>query len=74
MKKTIMLSGIALSIFIGACSNSTSTKENFVALDTIKLKAGEKFYQCPMHADITSDKESTCPKCGGMEVEKKVKQ
>ena len=36
----------------------------FQALDTTKLAKGTAFYQCSMHADITSDKPGDCPTCG----------
>lgn len=33
-------------------------------IDTNKLAAGEKFYQCEMHHEVLSDKPGKCPKCG----------
>ena len=34
----------------------------------------EKTYVCPMHPEVTSDKEGRCPKCGMFLVEKKKEQ
>lgn len=31
----------------------------------------KKTYTCPMHPEVTSNKEGSCPKCGMFLVEKK---
>jgi len=74
MKKAIMLSGVALSLLLGACGNSSTSKESTETIDTTKLKTGDTYYQCSMHPEITCDKPGNCPKCGGMELEKKEKK
>ena len=75
MKKNI-LSAISVStlLFLVACSNGTTSDEANVNFDTTKLKAGEAYYTCPMHPEVLSDKPATCPKCGGMELEKAEKK
>lgn len=74
MKTTIILSAVAIALTIGACNNSSTKSEpkNDVQqsdIDTTKLKTGESFYQCPMHPEEMSDKQSSCSKCG-MDLEK----
>ena len=81
--KNIILSAIIV-ITLGACSSSTTSDEKkstetkvqssdqVFNLDTTKLKAGEVFYQCPMHLKEISDKPGACPDCG-MDLEKVVK-
>jgi hypothetical protein len=87
VRKTIILSAVALSLMFGAC-NSSSTKSEQTSstdtsatkgantsqtfnLDTTKLKSGETFYQCEMHPEVLSDKPGSCPKCGMALVEMK---
>jgi len=79
MKKSIILSATVATLFFGACNNSPKNVEQTNSpdsvktenvnstqsfnLDTTKLKSGEVFYQCEMHADINSEKPGICPKC-----------
>jgi len=72
MKKTILFSTAVAIIMFAGCNNSTpksdtgkseTTSQTF-ALDTTKLKSGDKFYQCEMHPEVISDKPGNCPKCG----------
>ncbi len=44
--------------------SSMKEKSSFPAMDTTKMSNGVTFYQCPMHAEITSDKPGECSKCG----------
>jgi uncharacterized lipoprotein NlpE involved in copper resistance len=70
MKKIITLSAVAFALTIIACNNSaTDSKQQSNAIDTTKMKTGETFYQCPMHPEEMSDKQSSCSKCG-MNLEK----
>ena len=73
MKKTILFSAVAFSLLFGACGNSSTTKATFESCDTTKLKTGEAYYQCAMHPEVNSSKPGNCPKCGEMELDKKVK-
>ena len=69
MKTKIILSAAAIVLMFSACNSSsnkseqTNTSQAF-NLDTTKLKSGESFYQCEMHAEVLSDKKGNCPKCG----------
>ena len=79
MKKVIILTAalvFLLSTFTNSFSkvepsnsgDSTKTKafitKQVFNLDTTKLKSGDKFYQCEMHAKVLSNKAGSCPKCG----------
>ena len=61
MKKInlLIVSAIALMLVFSACNSqnkkSTSTEQ------TVTEKA---VYTCPMHPEVTSDKQDKCPKCG----------
>ena len=58
MKKAfIILSLAALTLGVSACNNNTRSQTK----ETAKPKG--KYY-CTMHPEITSDKPSTCSKCG----------
>lgn len=81
MKKTIIISAVAVALMISACNNSSrnyeaakseTTSQTF-NIDTTKLNSGEKFYLCEMHPDVISDKAGNCPKCG-MELSEMKKQ
>ena len=74
MKKTILLSVAVLSLLLSACGNSSTSNEAVPAIDTTKLKTGDAYYQCEMHPEVISDKPGACPKCEGMDMEKKVKK
>jgi PBP1b-binding outer membrane lipoprotein LpoB len=79
MKKTIIYSATLVALIFSACNNSskkveqTNSQEDSKAqpanasqtfnFDTTKLKTGESFYQCSMHAEVLSDKQGLCPKC-----------
>ena len=79
MKKTIIYSATLAALIFSACNNSSkkveqtnssdsSKRESVIAaqifnFDTTKLKTGESFYQCSMHAEVLSDKQGLCPKC-----------
>lgn len=82
MKKTFILSAVAISAMLGACNNSSSTNEGKTSqadtvktqpavnnFDTAALKTGDVFYQCPMHPEEISATTGTCSKCG-MDLEK----
>jgi hypothetical protein len=75
MKKAIILSTVVFMTITSACnSNKNKTKsEQIFSLDTTKLAKGDAFYQCPMHPEVISDKQGSCPKCG-MELEKMEKK
>lgn len=72
--KTFIISAvfaIIISSSFVACNNSSDPSKmqdvketQQFSLDTTKLKAGEVFYQCEMHPEVTSDKPGSCPKCG----------
>ncbi len=71
MKKAIIVFGLALSGWLGACNNSTtknppsnSDNAQTFTLDTTKLQSGITFYQCPMDLQVISDKPGNCPVCG----------
>ncbi len=71
MKKSIILTATIMSLILGACNSSSNkggpTDKNApqtFSLDTIKLKSGVTFYECPMNPEVISDKPGQCPKCG----------
>ena len=74
MKKVILIPALFLALAFGACNNNSESDnknaKETVYFDTTKLKAGEFYYQCEMHADVISDKPGKCPKCGEMELSK----
>ncbi len=51
-------------------------KEGKKHMDHSKMKHDKmaKMYVCPMHPEVTSDKEGECPKCGMDLAEKKAKK
>ncbi len=55
MKKAILFAGIAFTLIISGCSNSSNEAKQSEA--TVE-------YTCPMHPDVLSDKPGSCPKCG----------
>ena len=71
MKTKSILSALAIMAIFAAC-NSASNKQNF-NLDTTTLKAGQMYYQCPMHPEQISDKMGLCPDCE-MDLSEKVKK
>lgn len=79
MKKAIIFSAIVISSFLGGCINTSSGSMNgrdssqVFNLDTTKLKAGEKYYQCAMNPEVISDSAGHCPKCN-MELVEKIKK
>ncbi|MBI4947202.1 MAG: hypothetical protein HY840_12480 [Bacteroidetes bacterium] len=78
MKKTNILSVIAVVFIMSACNNASTNNEQKSELqqssiDTTKLKPGEIYYQCEMNPEVISDKSDSCPKCG-MNLEKKEKK
>ena len=73
MKKIIILSSIASSLFVSACSSTKKeANEQSFKFDTTNVKSGEVFYQCPMHPNVLSGKAADCPECG-MALEKQTK-
>lgn len=44
-------------------SNMHSESENIVAIDTSSLNAGDVYYQCKMHPDVTASQSGNCTKC-----------
>jgi predicted nucleic acid binding AN1-type Zn finger protein len=76
MKKSIIYSATVVALILSACNNSSKKVEQTnstdsskvqtvktTAFDTTTLKAGDAFYQCPMHAEVLSNKMDKCPKC-----------
>ncbi len=61
MKKLILVSvfSVFVSLMFFACSSSPKSSPSME-------QKSEKttVYTCPMHPEVTSDKEGTCPKCG----------
>ncbi len=74
MKGLTIMSGIAISLSIAACSSpkTNSSDEKKTGIDTTAMKSGDVFYQCPMHPAVLSDKAGDCPDCG-MPLEKMTK-
>ena len=73
MKKAIVTLFVVGIILFNACSSSkTGNNVQSFNFDTTVVKAGNSFYQCPMHLKILSDKPGDCPDCG-MALEKKSK-
>jgi plastocyanin domain-containing protein len=78
-KSIFIISAMAIA-FTFACNNSSTKSEETKStdstitkdvnssqvynLDTTKLSSGAIYYQCEMHAEVISDKEGNCPKCG----------
>jgi multidrug efflux pump subunit AcrA (membrane-fusion protein) len=61
------------STHVHAAKLPTTTQEDANAF-LAGLAAGAEYYDCPMHPEVLSDKETDkCPKCG-MNLEKKVKK
>ena len=61
------------TILFNACNSSKSgNNAQSFSFDTTVVKAGDAFYQCPMHLKVISDKPGECPDCG-MALEKKSK-
>ena len=57
---------MALSFVIGfsSCNNKSETEH-------VDHNPQPEVYTCPMHPDVSLDKEGNCPKCGKALVEKK---
>ncbi|MEI6816620.1 MAG: heavy metal-binding domain-containing protein [Bacteroidota bacterium] len=53
---------MAICIGMAACNNDSSSKDK--AKTEAKVADADHIYQCPMHAEITSDKLEKCSKCG----------
>ena len=71
MKKSIIYSATLVVLTFSACTNSAkkvektndSTNLQMSNFDTLKLNAGQSFYQCPMHPEVVSGKSGMCLKC-----------
>lgn len=71
MKKILGTIFITAFVFAACNSNNEKTKEAAKATetDTVSKKENsqpiaEQLYSCPMHPEITGQKDSTCSKCG----------
>ena len=74
MRKLKLIFAISVIVAAVACSsNKTESKATAFNFDTTSLKAGEVYYQCPMHPAVVSSKPGDCPECA-MALEPMTKQ
>lgn len=58
--KTSSLLLLCFCLLLGAVAPPTHAQE----INLAPIVASEEFYSCPMHADVTATKPSSCSKCG----------
>ena len=77
MKQSFLLSAVIISLLLGCTHSSNNAEQKTTAtqstLDTTKLKTGDVYYQCEMHPEVLSLKDTACYKCG-MDLTKMVKK
>ena len=65
MQKLFIISIVLFSSVLFSCSNSSKTETK------TSTTAKKVYYTCPMHPEVKSDKPGKCPKCEGMDLEKR---
>jgi len=69
MKTASLIILIVMTSAVGSFAQCCSLAGSNSTLGASTNCAGT-YYACPSHPDVTSDKATNCPKCGGLLVEK----
>lgn len=68
MKRNLLVISFVLfsALFAGSCGQNPTKEKAGTKKEVTQVQ-----YTCPMHAEVISDKQGDCPKCGMALVEKK---